>query len=115
MKSVDDFILKRDVSQRKVLNYLRQLIKSISPEIREEFKWKVPYYSYRGNLCYLNERKGTVEIGFARGKELSKRSILSGDGKEVRHIKYTAAHEPDEETVIEVIKEAMYLNESKIK
>ena len=115
MDPVDEFIASAKPELQPILQRLRHIVLKTSPLISEEIKWKIPYYSYNGMLCYLNPRKKSVDLGFSYGAKLSNaQGLLTGSGSVVKHITIYSLDEIDEDGIMSVLKEAMYLNEIKI-
>jgi hypothetical protein len=57
------------------------------PEIEENIKYKIPFYSFKGPLFYFNKKGRGVNLGFYHGVKLKdETSILSGhELKMIRH------------------------------
>lgn len=113
--AVDLYISEADEKWQFLLRELRHLMfQHLPPNSQEHIRYKIPFYYYRGPLCYLNPRKTHLDLGFYRGAELSnEQGILEGDGKLVRHIHFLPT-EPDKvnsRSVAEVLQEAILLNE----
>ncbi len=113
--TIEDFILEAEERWRPVLWSLRTLMFQQLPEGAQELlRHKIPFYYYKGPLCYLNPRKTHLDLGFYRGASLSnEQSLLCGDGKLVRHIRF-APHDAQRafsQEVLEVLHEAILLNE----
>jgi len=112
MEKVEKFIAKEKGHKRLICEELRRLILENIPNVKEEIKWNCPFYSYKGILCFINPRKDCVDLGFYQGHLLSNENgILDTDGKTVRHIKYVTIDDIDEYKLLEVINEAVLINE----
>lgn len=93
---------------KKLLEPLRQLILSANDEIREELKWGQPCYSLNSLFCYLQKAKKHVTIGFQQGADLDDPdALLSGVGKNMRHIKIPLTASLDERAIGCLIKKAV--------
>jgi len=85
--TVDDFIEAQP--QRDLLVALRALVKRIVPDVVEEMKWRVPFYSRNGMLFAL-ETNGRDEVAFCfcHGAELDDPDrILTGQWKRTRVVR----------------------------
>ncbi|MBL4715524.1 MAG: hypothetical protein COC01_03500 [Bacteroidetes bacterium] len=112
MNAVTDFIKAQPEELKPIFEALRKLILNASPDIMEEIKWYVPVFSYKGLLCYLNGKKTYVHLGICKGTKLSnKQGILEGDAKVVRLIPINSVEEMNEEIIMEVLQEALLINE----
>ena len=112
--SAEDYELHLEGEQRAMVAQLRQLILAAVPGVMEAIKWDIPYYSYKGHLCYINARKQEVDVGFLRGNDLADPAgLLATRGKLVRHVKFYSPEELREKAsaFLELLQEATLLNE----
>ena len=102
------------VEQERALK-LRSIILSTALGMQEELKWKIPFYSFYGPLCYINCQSGRLSLGFYRGAELMDESgiLSSGELKQVRHIFFDSDKELPEAELKEIIFQAIELNQVK--
>lgn len=99
--------------QRDILLHLHELITSF-PEVTGKIRYKIPFYDRRSWICYLNPIKGDrVELAFTRGNELSnEQGLLEARGrKQILGVVFDAVEEIPDETVLEVLREALLLDE----
>ena len=98
---------------------LRSIILNTADGIEEKFSFKIPFYYYYGWMCYTTiERKtDSVYIAFLRGFELSdEQGILEEKGRTmVKSITYTHVKEIDEDVLLNILHEALLLNEMHFK
>ena len=113
MPRVSYYIEQQPQAIIPLLNNLRHIITTTLPEAEESIKWKIPFYSAKGLLCYLNPVKNnTVALGFCQGSQLASHpEVLTGDGKQVRHLLLTPADPIPEQTIRTLLHEAYLLNE----
>lgn len=115
MNEVDLFILEKEGHQQAVLQFLNDLMMSNS-EIIQKIRYKIPFYYRKSWICYLNPNKktGEVEIVFLRGNELSnEQGLLEAKGrKQVRGVTFGEVKDIPVETLIEVIQEAIWLDDT---
>jgi len=114
IKEVDQYIeiLPEDI--QAITNSLREIIFNSSPELKEEYKWSMPNYSYKGLVCYRQASKKHVNLGFQKGNELEEKDIhnvLQGTGKTMRHIRIKKMEDIKAEIFTSLIQAAMELNE----
>src|SRR3972149_3972632 len=81
---VDEYINKLNEDQKKVVTKLRAIIFKTFPDIKEEFKWSLPYYM---PICYIGAFKDHVNLGilfggFIKDKKLKK--MMGGTGALMR-------------------------------
>lgn len=113
MNPIDLFIDQIQPTElRKIAIRIQQIIQDSLPQVQESIKWKIPFWSYKGNFCYLNPKKEQLVLGFMKGIELSNaQGALVGDGKHVRHLIYKKITDLDEIVLVEILNEAAMLNE----
>ena len=59
-----------DEALQSTCYFLRSTILNRNPEIIESYKWNIPFYTYKGYLCYLNIHKKVPYIGWMHGFHL---------------------------------------------
>jgi hypothetical protein len=94
--------------------HLHNLMMSF-PEVTSKISYQIPFYYRKSWICYLNPVKGGgVELGFTRGQELSnEQGILEAKGrKQVAGIIFYSLKDIPERALLEVINEAIILDES---
>ena len=116
---VSDYILRQSPNQQAILTRLRGIILKAADGIEEKFSFKIPFYYYCGWMCYATIERKTdhVYIAFIRGFELSnEQGILEAKGRTmVKSITYSSVKEIDEEALLNILHEAMLLNEMHFK
>jgi uncharacterized protein YdeI (YjbR/CyaY-like superfamily) len=60
---IDAYIGKKPAFAQPILNHLRQLIHSVSPEITETIKWGHPFFEYEGTLANMACFKEHISFG----------------------------------------------------
>lgn len=95
--------------KKEILAALRNMIRNHNDKIVEEIKWSRPCYSINGKLfCYLYLTKNYVTLGFQKGSTLTDPGhLLTGSGKELRHVNFLTIAELDQHAIQQLIKEAI--------
>lgn len=111
MKPAEQYILNQPEPFKSILVHLQILIENSFPEVKLEFKWKIPFYYLEGKpFCYLNpsKRKGYVDVGFWLSSHLEKfeEHLISDKRKVVKSLRYVSVDDINEEVLISVLKEA---------
>jgi hypothetical protein len=73
LREIDQFFLNQDEPGRSCLFYLRELILGFDTHITEAWKYRMPFYCYKGKMfCYLWVNKKTKQpyIGIVEGRQL---------------------------------------------
>lgn len=99
--------------QQRLMTEAHHLLLQLLPQVQTTIKWKVPYYTYRAPICYLNTTKEYFYFGFVRGVELSNtQGLLTGtDRKLVRLLEIQTLEMLFSEQTAEIILEAALLAE----
>jgi len=99
---------------RELTFLLGDIIFAKVPRTEEVLKWRIPFYSCNGWLCYLNPKKDHVEIGFLKGAELQPEfPQLLSEGKVVRRLIIDSSDSTDAELVATILQRTIELNSFK--
>jgi hypothetical protein len=97
----------------------KQLLEDSIPNVQLLIKWRVPFFMYHGHLCYLGKHKDHITIGFFYGHQLSNvQQKLHGEADKLKQVRYLRFYEKEqlyEDVVIEILAEAMMVNEENLK
>ncbi len=110
---IDKMIASTDGWKGTLLKDLRDLILTTSPEIKEEWKWEVPVFTYNGMICAISAFKTHVKINFFKGAQLiDSNKIINGglESKNHRSIDFFEGDKINKEAVSDLIKQALSLN-----
>lgn len=121
MSAVQDLILDLPEPDRAITERLRSIIVNAVPEIKEKLSYGVPFFHRYSNICYIwpgsigwmgNTQQG-VEFGFWRGNLLSNEQglLTMANRKQVANVRFMDVREIDEQTVREVLYEAVFVDE----
>ncbi|MCB9283168.1 MAG: DUF1801 domain-containing protein [Lewinellaceae bacterium] len=111
-----DYILDLEEPQQSIMLHLHTLLEEF-PDLQCRRSYGIPFFYRKKWICYLNPTKdGGVEIGFPRGWELSnEQGVLEDRGrKQVRGIVFRKISDIPEETLLEIVQEAILLDESTV-
>jgi len=107
MNPAEDYMLNKPEPWRSMLMELQAIIKHTVPEVDEQFKWKLPFYSLHGRMfCFLNFRKSFVDVGFPWGIHctIHQEHLIAGENrKNLRSLRYYTPEDIDGTILIEVI------------
>jgi uncharacterized protein YdeI (YjbR/CyaY-like superfamily) len=117
-KRVDEYISTAGDFAKPILIHLRNLIHETCPGTEEKIKWGFPHFDYKGMMCSMAAFKNHCAFNFWKfslmkdSKELSEKneSAMGHLGK-ITDIKDL----PTDKRMIGWIKEAMALNDNKVK
>ncbi len=113
MNPAEDYILSKPEPWRSMLIELQAIIKHTIPEVEEQFKWHLPFYSLHGKMfCFLNFRKKFVDIGFTWGIhiDIHKDHLIAGEKrKNLRSLRYYTKEDIDVVVLQDILKAASTL------
>jgi uncharacterized protein YdhG (YjbR/CyaY superfamily) len=80
-EQVDGFMEKLDHPFKAEVQMIREIIKSVNPDITEQIKWNAPSFSYKGeSLVTFNLwEKNRIHLVFHNPMISNKSKILEGD------------------------------------
>jgi hypothetical protein len=90
LNQLNHFYLDQDEPAKSCLLALKKIILSVDTNITPEWKYKMPFFYYRGKMfCYLWVDKNTKEpyIGVIKGKDVDHPLLEIGDRKMVKIIR----------------------------
>jgi len=100
---VDEYINKQKNPQKKICNYLRNLLHKTIPGIKEEIKWGAPVFA--DGKFYIGSFKNNVNLGVSiNGLNDREVALFEGRGKTMRHIKIKSLQNINEEKLVKLIK-----------
>ena len=79
MRPIDTYFLEKNEPVRGCLLYLRNHIIAFDTCITEEWKYRMPFYCYKGKmLCYLwtDKKNGEPYIGIVDGNKMYRPELL---------------------------------------
>jgi hypothetical protein len=124
-REVDAIIDNSDDWRGEMLARLRAVVLRADPAVVEEVKWKkpsrpegVPVWSHGGIICTGDMLKSAVRLTFPKGAEIKDPGNLFNtrlDSKTVRAIDIREGEAINEDALKAIVREAMRLNELKIR
>lgn len=115
MNDVTNFILDKEANQKRILNYLHQLL-TVEFGLIDKMKYNIPFYYGRSWVCYLNPiKEDKVELAFTRGNELSNaQGLLQSNGrKQISGVVLESINNMPLQSIKEILHEAIILDETK--
>ncbi|MDG5492663.1 DUF1801 domain-containing protein [Psychroserpens sp. SPM9] len=108
MKPAEAYILKQAEPFRSILLHLQMLIEHTFTEAELKYKWRIPcYYFDKRPICYLNQSKDYVDVGFWHSAHLTQYTeyMVSENRKVVRSMRYKTLDAIDDDLFIAILKE----------
>jgi hypothetical protein len=119
-KRIDHYITNAEAFAQPILNYLRELVHAVLPDVEETMKWSMPFFIHSGGIiCWMAAFKKHCAFGFWRAKEMKDAAhILEINEKTAMGSfgKITGMNDlPSDKILISYIKEAARINTTKAK
>ncbi len=115
MNPAEVYILQQQEPFKSILLHLQLLIEHTLPIAELKYKWRIPFY-YVGKrpICYLNQTKDYVDVGFWHSAHLTKYSeyLVSDKRKVVKSLRFKSLEDIHDDVFIFILKEA-YLHKEK--
>jgi len=110
MNKIDSYIESVEADLKPIVSKLRKAIISVSTDLKEDIKWSVPTYSINKNICSIMAHKKHVNLQVFRGAHIEDSDLLSGTGKDMRHIKYENLNDVKVSVIKNVIRQAIIVD-----
>lgn len=113
---IDAYIEKSAEFARPILTHIRKLVHKACPDVEETMKWSMPHFDLKGPLCNMAAFKQHCAFGFWKQQLMdhsaieAERNTLSSFGK-ITSLKDL----PKDKVIIELINQAIELNEKGVK
>jgi uncharacterized protein YdeI (YjbR/CyaY-like superfamily) len=106
---IDIYIREAAKFAQPILKHLRKAVHAACPEVEETMKWRMPFFTYRGNLCHMAAFKHHCAFGFWKGTLIFGRREREGMGHLGKIM--TLADLPEKKALAGSIKAAAELND----
>lgn len=116
-EKINLYIAERPEWQRKVLVRLRQLIHSASDDIEENWRWNSPHFDQEGIMLGMVAFKNHIAVWFHKGALIKDpKGLFSEQEKDsdkgMRGYKLTENDQIDEKAFLDLVKQAIKVNQS---
>lgn len=115
MNPAEAYILKQPEPYKSILMHLQVLIEHTLPEAALLYKWRIPcYYIGKRLICYLNQSKDYVDVGFWHSAHLSKKwdkHLITEKRKVVKSLRCRMLDAIDDNVFISILKEVETLKD----
>lgn len=115
MNPAELYILNQPEPYKSVLIHLQVLIEHTLPEADLLYKWRLPcYYIGKRPICYINQSKDYVDVGFWHSAHLSKQwdaYLVTEKRKVVKSLRYKSLNDIDDAIFISILKEVETLKD----
>ena len=109
LNPAEAYILKQQEPYKSIVIHLQVLIEHTLPNAELLYKWRIPcYYIGKRPICYLNQTKDYIDVGFWHAAHLSKKwdtYLITENRKVVKSLRYKSLDNIDDAIFISILKE----------
>ena len=113
MNPAEAYILKQEEPFQSILLQLQAMIKALAPDAELLYKWNIPFYYCKGiPICYLNQSKDYVDLGFWHGERLTefRDYFVTKNRTAVTSLRFKCVDDIKDEVIEYVIKQQIAIN-----
>lgn len=108
LTTLDQYLKTISTSHHELVQLLDSVITEAAPMLTSSLKWSNLTYGTSKNVCAIVTHKSHVNLQFFEGAHLNDpQSVLTGTGKDMRHIKYASVDDIDAEYVAILLHQAL--------
>jgi hypothetical protein len=109
LNPAETYIINQPEPFKAILIHLQVLVEHTLPEAELLYKWRIPcYYIGKRPICYLNQSKDYVDVGFWHSAHLSKKwnnYLITENRKVVKSLRYKAPDDINDAVFIAILKD----------
>ena len=119
-KRIDAYIVKAQPFAKPILKHIRELVHKACPDVEETLKWSFPHFDYKGEMmCSMAAFKQHCAFGFWKASLMKDKKLVENAKSEssMGHFGRIASLNdlPSDKKMLAYIKEAMKLNDERVK
>jgi len=110
LRNIDNYFLNLPEPNRSCMQALRDYILALHPEITEAWKYRLPFFLYKGKMfCYFwaDKKTGLPYIGIVEGININHPMLEQGNRKRMKILRISPEADLPIEVIEEVLTEAM--------
>lgn len=112
MKETDNYYLQKDEPVKSCLSALRQIILDRNPDITEAWKYRMPFFCYKGRMfCYLwiDKKTNFPYLGIVEGKRIDHPGLVQDDRSRMKVMTFNPVEDLPLETIQNILDSALFL------
>ncbi len=112
MKETDNYYLQKEEPVKSCLSALRQIILDRTPDITEAWKYRMPFFCYKGKMfCYLwiDKKTNFPYLGIVEGKRIDHPGLVQDDRSRMKVIAFDPNEDLPLETILYILDSALLL------
>ena len=110
LREIDNFYLQKEEPVKSCLYALRQLILRYDDKISEAWKYKMPFFCYKGKMfCYvwLDKKTHQPYLGIVEGRNIDHPSLIKGERSRMKILMLNPNRDLPVKTIDAIFKKAM--------
>lgn len=112
LREIDNFYLQQPEPAKSCLLALREIILQQDPDLRPEWKYKLPFYYYKGKMfcyCWIQKTNGWPYIGFTDGYLLDHPDLVAGNRRRMKILLINPEKDLPVRKIKQLLKQALAL------
>ena len=112
LRDIDNYYIEKDEPVKGCLLFLRQHILNYDSNITEAWKYRMPFFCYKGKMfCYfrMDQKKGIPYLGFNDGKWVEHPALTFEQRSRIKILLIDPAVDLPLETINSILKMAIKL------
>lgn len=112
LNELENYYFSKEEPNQSTLLFLRSFILGLSPNFTEHYKFKTPFFYFKGKwCCYFGIEKKTkrIYIGFIKGSEMKNKCLFAGNRTMIKILYIDKEKDIDQKVLKAVFKETMQL------
>jgi hypothetical protein len=112
LSEIDNFFLEKDEPVKSCLLFLRDHILNYDKGITEAWKYKMPFYCYKGKMfsyLWVHKRNGLPYIGIVEGRKIDHPLLIQEERARMKIMLIDPSTDMPLETINEILKTAIRL------
>lgn len=106
MKETDNYYLQKEEPVKSCLSALRKIILDRNPEITEAWKYRMPFFCYKGKMfCYLwiDKKTNFPYLGIVEGKRIDHPGLVQDDRSRMKIMTFNPNEDLRLETILDIL------------
>lgn len=107
LRPIDQYFLNQEEPTKSCLLFLRQYLLEFDQNIKEDWKYRMPFYAYKGRMCFYlwtHKKLKLPYMGIVEGNKVHHPLLLQEQRAKMKILLF----DPLQELPIEVINEIMH-------
>lgn len=112
MKETDNYYLQKEEPVKSCLSALRKIILDRNPEITEAWKYRMPFFCYKGKMfCYLwiDKKTNFPYLGIVEGKRIDHPGLVQDDRSRMKIMTFNPNEDLPLETILDILDSVLLL------